>query len=459
MKRCISLALCLLLLVSLTACGKKQEEKKPTEEPASTQTATPTADPTATATPAPVITDKPLKAILNAGAELFKHDNFSVNIDCSFENDQGLVEYGIKKKVIFDRENESCSIYNEGLDKTDGNSERAYAYFYLKPDGGFMADARFENGIKYEIYSTTAEYAGDMYKFYKELFTTDGEPLKQFNKMMTDSFAEWPQTFLKDDATFAEAMEVLLATYDNEDKLRNMFGYENEGNGVLSFSFNLQSINIPVINEFLYDEAVSIALEFSGECEADRVSDIEMKITIENGMISTIESTMTYDDKNHQSYKATFYDVGTTQYMIPENMRADYENAKKNYKNMDIWDRIFSYRKYYYEDVKSGAFDKDYEVLDEVIMTYYYAIQDPKIKEIVTKNIQETGEGGQVKTLNIQIGDKLVCSGIPELDEVLKKTLKDKTMQLGAKTYQKGVLTLFLWLDEGELLLNYDFNY
>ncbi|MBO4697593.1 MAG: hypothetical protein J5643_10010 [Lachnospiraceae bacterium] len=459
MKRCISLTLCLLLLVSLTACGKKPEEKNPTDQPTVTQGATPTDVPTPTSTPAPVITDRPLEAILNAGAELFRHNSFSINIDCSFENQDGKSDYGLKKKIIFDPDTESCSVYSEGLDKTDGNSERGYAYFYLKPDGGFYARAKFEYGIKYEIFSTTPEYGEDMYKFYKELFTPNGKPLTQFNKMMTDSFAEWPQTFLKDDEAFAEAMETLLLTYDNEDKLRTMFGYENEGNGVYSFSFNLQSINIPMLNEFLYDDAVATILEFSGECEADRVSDIEMKITIENGMISTIESSMTYDEKNHQSYKATFYDIGTTQYTIPENMRPDYENAKKNYKNMEIWDGIFSVRKNYYEDVKSGAFKKDDETLEEILMTYYYAIQDPKIKEIVMKNIEETGEGGEVKTLNIQIGDKVVCSGIPELDEVLKRTLKDKTLQLEAKTLQKGVLTIFLWIDEGELLMNYDLNY
>ncbi|MBO4324613.1 MAG: hypothetical protein J5845_04320 [Lachnospiraceae bacterium] len=461
MKRCIGLCLCIIMIAALTACGKTADPT-PSDTPAASPAAeTPT--PTKTADPADS-TDEPIREILSAIAEITKHDSFSISMEEAYSVPNYIEALlSMKKKIIHDPEDNSFSLYWELSEKYDDDeAKRQYQYNYLKEDGGLVVDAHFDNGFKYEIRACHEEYADVMFHFYNELFTPKGRPVEELKKVLTRTYSGFPVSYIESTQVFSTEVEDILTYFDDQNKLRNVLGYEKKGEGKYSFAVDLQHVNIPHISDFLAESEIARLLVLGGEVEPAYVSNVEFDVVIEDGCLSSFEIRYGfYEDGGTATIKGMITDVGSTSYTIPENMRADYEAAKKAYKNLsDIKDPTLA-RKNRYEDTVAGCFEKDDKLINDILNAYYYVVVDPEINKKLADVLRNLGvQAGKTYQFNIARGDKIVNSGIPYVDEGVKATFQDQTLELSAKSYETLIMTIYFAFDtDGSVGMYYNIDY
>ncbi|MBQ6105916.1 MAG: hypothetical protein IJL03_08235 [Lachnospiraceae bacterium] len=461
MKRCIGFCLCILMIAALAACGKSTD---PT--PSDTPAASPVADtPTPTKTAEPVESrDEPVREILSAIAEIAKHDSFSINIEETYSvpnRVDALLQ--VKKKYIFEPSDKAVSLYVEMMQQYDDDDpDRKYQYQYLKEDGGLVVDAYFENGFKYEIKAADEDYAGTMFHFYYELFTPKGRPIEELKKVLLRTYSGFPTSYIDSTQVFRTEMEDVLTYFDDPNKLRSVLGYEKKGEGQYSFAVDLEHVKIPHISDFLAESEIAQLLVLGGEVEPQYVSNVEFDVTIENGCLTAFEIRYSfYDEGGTATIKGTIYDVGSTAYTIPENMRAEYETAKKSYKNLSEIKDPMQAKKYLYEDTKAGYLEKDDQQINNILNAYYYAIIDPKVNNQLADVVRTKGEErGTVYKFNIARGDKIVKSGISFVDDGVKTVFQDQTLELSSKSYENLIMTIyFAFASDGSVGMYYNIDY
>ena len=301
-----------------------------------------------------------------------------------------------------------------------------------------------------------------MYHFYKELFAPKGRPIEELKKVLTRTYSGFPVSYIESTQVFSTEVEDILTYFDDQNKLRNVLGYEKKGEGKYSFSVDLQHVNIPHISDFLAEGEVGRLLMLGGSVEPQYVSSVEFDVEITEGVLSAFEIRYTiYEGAGTATIKGTIYDVGSTAYTIPENMRAEYDAAKKSYKNLsDIKDPTLA-RKNRYEDTVAGYFEKDDKLINDILNAYYYVMVDPDINKQLAEVVRSQSiASGKSYQFNIVRGGKIVNSGIPYVDEGVKATFQDQTLELYAKTYENLIITIYFAFDtDGSVGMYYNVDY
>ncbi len=453
MKRCIGLLLCILLLTSVVGCGKKN--------PSSTPTPTPDSTPTATATPTdePVVRPEqpPIREILDGISAISAQNSFSLSVTVErIYQGAPYDKYVNKKKVIYDPENQAVSLYYENVDETDEDeSERTYTYFFYKADGGINVKARYENGIKYKIRGMAAHTCEKMYALYREMFTANGKPIAPLYDILSEVYEGMPIDFLKDDKNFRDSVEQLATLFDDEKNLKSILGYEKLGEGKYAFSFDPKSLPIPELTDLLKSPQVATQFYMYGPLVPSIVTNVRLEVTVEEGVLSDAVVTISTNAELDCTITVKVYDVGKTTYMIPENMRQDYENAKVAYKNQQEERDMLANEKRLYDEFMDGTYERDVQTVQDLFDAYAEAFKDSETEKAILNEIHEKGTGGKELLVTYSNGDKVDQTGIPLLDAALKKEFKAGKFELNCFYYQDYILTLALRDENGKVALYY----
>ena len=453
MKRCIGLLLCILLLTSVVGCGKKNSSSTPTPTPDSTPTAT------VTPTDEPVVRPEqpPIREILQGISAISAQNSYSLSVTVErIYQGAPYDKFVFKKKIIYDPENQAVSLYFEDVDETDEDApERFYTYFYYKEDGGINVKARYENGIKYKIHGMASHTCEKMYALYREMFTANGKPIAPLYDILSEVYEGMPIDFLKDDKTFRDSVEQLATLFDDEKNLKSILGYEKLGEGKYAFSFDPKSLPIPALTDLLKSPQGEMVFYIYGPLPPSVVTNVRLEVTIEEGVLSEVAATVSTNAELDCNIAVKVYDVGKTTYMIPENMRQDYENAKAAYKNQQEERDMLANEKRFYDEYLDGTYERDVKTVQALFDAYYAAFKDPETEKAILKEIHEKGTGGKELLVTYTNGDRVGQTGIPLLDEALKKEFKGDKFEFHGYYYEDYILTIALRDENGKVALYY----
>ena len=157
-------------------------------------------------------------------------------------------------------------------------------------------------------------------------------------------------------------------------------------------------------------------------------------------------------------YKIEFSNIGTTTFTVPKQAGEEYEKLKSTYKkrlgdaDASNW---LAENKLYYEELLSGVFAEDDQMVRDVLNAYAAIAMKEENKDKIIDKL--TPQDTSVVLMN---GDSLDKTGIDFIDEQLRELYPDLKFDVKSKTY-RDTMSLKVWFipENGKVEVYYKVYY
>ncbi|MBQ6660618.1 MAG: hypothetical protein IJM57_04225 [Lachnospiraceae bacterium] len=469
MKRLLGMVLVIVLLTAMVGCGK--DDKKPENE-----TATPTSAPTETATPTEKPTDTPddpgenegpqtvLGRIAAAAMNVFTDGNCRMDIS-ETQRSEGETYESRDQMRMMTEEDGAKQLYRETKDSDDST---LWHYAYLTKEGGYLVQTWYEPGLKfeYDTHIVSGEDAQYMWTFLDSLSPDIGvkaekaAPLVALNALMAKGYPGIRADLVPESKGTLEQVVASLSAFDTEAALKAAVGWSRDEDGTDHFKLPQEAI------QRLLAAAKQEMSVFVTNPSDSAMNKVELDITYQrvnglNGIDRECLKTLTLRfaaPGASAEYKIEFSNIGTTTFTVPKQAGEEYEKLKSTYKkrlgdaDASNW---LAENKLYYEELLSGVFAEDDQMVRDVLNAYAAIAMKEENKDKIIDKL--TPQDTSVVLMN---GDSLDKTGIDFIDEQLRELYPDLKFDVKSKTY-RDTMSLKVWFipENGKVEVYYKVYY